>query len=264
MSLGWGHVLAQTSDGKLFGWGYSAEGRLGQIGDALEKPSSDSTISRTAKNSGSYMEAAEKLVLDQMQKENDMPIIWEPSLVKELRGIEVVDVSCGLDHSLVLCCDGTLLSFGSNTYGQLGRTTKGSKMMPIDMSMQLLSISSGLGHSLAVCRIPSSDVAREATGIVTWGWNKNSQLGRQGHEDVPGLVEGLEGERPVSVSGGRAHSIALTSHGDLWAWGCGKNGRLGLGSSGDEVEPTLVDSLNDLEILQAVSGFDHNLVLVNA
>lgn len=38
-----------------------------------------------------------------MEKENDMPIVWEPHLVDEVQGLEVIDISCGLDHSLVLC-----------------------------------------------------------------------------------------------------------------------------------------------------------------
>lgn len=104
VSFGWGHALAQTSDGKLFGWGYSAEGRLGQIGQALEASASGSSISKTAGDSGSALEVAEKLVLEEMGKENNMPIIWEPCLVHELDGIEVADVACGLDHSLALCC----------------------------------------------------------------------------------------------------------------------------------------------------------------
>ena len=76
-------------------------------------------------------------------------------------------------------------------------------------------------------------------------------------------VEGLIGENLVSVSGGRVHSIALTSKGEVWVWGCGRNGRLGLGSSTDEAEPILLDSLEGCEVLQAVSGFDHNLVLIS-
>ena len=98
--------------------------------------------------------------------------------------------------------------------------------------------------------------------IFSWGWNQCSQLGREGPENLPSRIEGWEGETPVSVSGGRVHSIALTSKGQVWIWGCGKNGRLGLGSSSDEVEPTLLDYLEDFKVLQAVSGFDHNLILI--
>ena len=76
-------------------------------------------------------------------------------------------------------------------------------------------------------------------------------------------VEGLIGENLVSVSGGRVHSIALTSKGEVWVWGCERNSKLGLGSSTDEAEPILLDSLEGCEVLQAVSGFDHNLVLIS-
>lgn len=108
VSLGWGHALAQTKDGKLFGWGYSADGRLGQMGKPLE-PSplynldSSSDASNSTQVSGSVIDATEKLVLEGMEKEKDMPIVWEPCLIQELLDLEVVDVACGFDHSLVLC-----------------------------------------------------------------------------------------------------------------------------------------------------------------
>lgn len=106
VSLGWGHALALTKDGKLFGWGYSEDGRLGKIGETSETSpleSKASTAKTPKQSSSSLFEDAEKLVLEAMEKEKDMPIIWEPFLIEELHGIEVVDVACGLDHSLVLC-----------------------------------------------------------------------------------------------------------------------------------------------------------------
>ncbi|KAM7492452.1 hypothetical protein LguiA_035373 [Lonicera macranthoides] len=265
VSLGWGHALALTKDGKLFGWGYSADGRLGKIGETSETSPLESNA-RTAKmpkqSSRSIFEDAEKLVLEAMEKEKDMPIIWEPFLIEELRGMEVVDVACGLDHSLVLSRDGTLLSSGSNIYGQLGRAREDLGFLPVDITVNPISIASGLGHSMAICQIPSVEGNEDGPQILSWGWNQSSQLGRAGPENIPMAVEGLEEETPVSVSGGRVHSIALTSKGEVWAWGCGRNGRLGLGSSIDEEEPRLVE-LEGTEVLQAVSGFDHNLVLTS-
>ncbi|KAK2968697.1 hypothetical protein RJ640_005884 [Escallonia rubra] len=259
-SLGWGHALALSKDGKLFGWGYSADGRLGKTSGTLEPSPLDSiaAISTPEQTPSSMMEAAEKFVLEGIEKEKHMPIIWEPCLVDELWGVEIVDIACGLDHSLVLCRDGTLLSSGSNIYGQLGRSSQDLGLLPVDISFRPISVASGLGHCLAICQIPSSG---DAPSIVSWGWNQSSQLGREGPENLPSVVEGLVGEEPISVSGGRVHSIALTSKRELWAWGCGRNGRLGLGSSADEAEPTFVEFLEGTEVLQAVSGFDHNLVL---
>lgn len=264
VSFGWGHALALTKDGKLFGWGYCKDGRLGQMGQALCTPSDNlADADGSLENSAPKLEMAERLVAQRIAEEENMPIVWEPQIVEELSCVGVSDIACGLDHSLILSCNGTLLTCGENTYGQLGRKAEGSDMLlPVDMDFRPLSLSAGLGHSLALCRIHPKDAGEEATRVVSWGWNRSFQLGRQGPDEIPAVVEGLEGESVVSVSGGRVHSIALTSSGELWAWGSGRNGRLGLGSSMDEPEPALVESLEGLKVLQAVSGFDHNLLLV--
>ncbi|KHN41964.1 putative E3 ubiquitin-protein ligase HERC4 [Glycine soja] len=170
------------------------------------------------------LEAAEKRVLQGMEQENNMPIVWEPRLVEELHGVHVLDIACGLDHSLILCRDGVLLSCGSNVKGS-------------DIHWQY---------------------ANSVNQMLVWGL----QTLLHGDGKVPSLIDALDGENPVSVSEGRAHSLALTSKGKLWVWGSGTSGRLGLGSSADQVEPFCVDSLERFQILQALSGFDHNLVLV--
>lgn len=135
-------------------------------------------------------------------------------------------------------------------------------MHPVDLDFLPQSIASGMGHSLAICKFDSSDNSGDTTSLASWGWNRSFQLGREGPEDVPLIVEELLGQTPISASGGRAHSMVLTAKKELWTWGSGRNGRLGLGWSGDEGEPTLVEYLNDFEVLHAVAGFDHSLVLV--
>lgn len=255
-----------TNQGKVFGWGYYADGRLGKIGKSLESSPLDSVAGKFGSSqelSNSMFEAAEKLVLESIGKEKDMPIVWKPSVIEELHDVEVVDVSCGLDHSLVLCRDGILLSSGSNAYGQLGRENANLGMHPVDINLRPLSLASGMGHSLAICQVQlSSDSRINSSTLVSWGWNHNSQLGRDGPENVPLVVEGLADETPVGASGGRAHSMVVTDKKELWTWGCGRNGRLALGSSMDEAEPMLVEYLEGRQVIQAVAGFDHSLVLV--
>ncbi|KAL8510662.1 hypothetical protein ACS0TY_017471 [Phlomoides rotata] len=265
VSLGWGHTLALTKDGSLFGWGYYADGRLGTIGKSLEASPLDSFAGKvkcSSENSKLMNEAAEKLVLEAIKMEKDMPVIWEPTFIEEVRDVEVAGVACGLDHSLILCSDGGLLSGGSNVYGQLGRVNEDLGFHGVDMSLHPISIASGLGHSFAICKDISSEATEDGPSVVTWGWNQGSQLGRDGPENTPLVVDALVGEKVVSVSGGRVHSIAVTEMGQVWSWGCGGNGRLGLGSSVDENEPMLIQCLEDAQVLQAVAGFDHNLVLV--
>lgn len=106
VSLGWGHALAHTETGKLYGWGYAADGRLGRIGEAWETSLLDSgpdICKTTPPVSSTILEVAEKRVSEGMEKERNMPIIWEPILIEDVHGVEVFDVACGLDHSLVLC-----------------------------------------------------------------------------------------------------------------------------------------------------------------
>lgn len=166
------------------------------------------------------------------------------------------------DANIKISGDGTLLSCGSNIYGQLGRARQDLGLLPVDTSFHVKSVAAGLGHSLALCQDTSNREIRDVVSVISWGWNQTPQLGREGPNSIPLAIEELAGEIPVSVSGGRAHSIVLGSRGEVWVWGCGKDGRLGLGSSSNESEPIFLDSLENCNVVQAVSGFDHNLVLV--
>lgn len=53
-------------------------------------------------------ELVKELVEERIKREDNMPIIWEPCLVKETSDLTVSDMSCGLDHSLVLCGEASL------------------------------------------------------------------------------------------------------------------------------------------------------------
>ena len=135
-------------------------------------------------------------------------------------------------------------------------------MLPVELPFWPLSLAAGLGHCIVLSRVTLDDEGDENHGIFSWGWNETSQLGREGRGDRPSLVKGImEREKIVSVSCGRAHSVAVGSGGKVWAWGSGKNGRLGLESSSDEPEPACLESLGGLRVLRAACGFDHTLLL---
>lgn len=55
------------------------------------------------------------------------------------------------------------------------------------------------------------------------------------------LEEILEGDGVVMVSAGERHSAALSEHGRLYTWGCGSDGRLGLGNEDHALSPQLVE-----------------------
>lgn len=267
VSLGWGHALACTSEGKLYSWGYSADGRLGFYPKSIgcqEIP----MLSANYRNldEAQLLDLASKQVLEDMKSESELVHQWEPHLV-DLGGHTAIGVACGFDHSLVLCERGCLISFGDNTYGQLGRATKmnSTKVWDAALNEQVISINAGLGHSLAIVCGSTHDTGKQWVNqgtAYTWGWNSAFQLGRATCSQ-PMKVIGLNENEVLRLDGGRVHSVAITLQGQAWTWGSGKNGRLGIGSFSDEHQPCLVESILDWEVCKAVCGMDHTVLLVN-
>ncbi|MCO5606283.1 hypothetical protein L7F22_060470 [Adiantum nelumboides] len=263
VSLGWGHVLASTAEGKVFSWGYPVDGRLGYL------PGGPDSLGIQSSSTNELVKHQMELLDEDVQKELNVLYQWRPQLVP-LGDLEAVEISCGFDHSLVICKGGILLSFGDNSYGQLGRkqgTVESVEGWRVELDGCVSCIGSGLGHSLAVCSDhrhgKTENIKRSGTHSVhSWGWNAAFQLGRGTSNERPMQVEGLEQCQVVSVDGGRVHSAVVDSEGGLWTWGSGKNGRLGLSSFGDEREPCLVESIQEVKVKQAVCGMDHTVILV--
>jgi alpha-tubulin suppressor-like RCC1 family protein len=86
-------VLALRADGTLWGWGYNIGGQVG-----------------TGTTSHSVISPVPSVALDGL-----------------------VSIGGGIGHSLVMRADGTVWSWGSNTYGQLGDSTLASHLTPFQV-----------------------------------------------------------------------------------------------------------------------------------
>eukprot|EP00941_MAST-03F_sp_MAST-3F-sp1_P001298 g1298.t1 len=175
-----------------------------------------------------------------------------PRPILSIEGTPVA-ISCGSSHSAAILEDGSLWTWGKNDYNQLGHGPNSEKSMPIPTKVEALSgvpiksISCGFYHTAAV----------DNEGRVwTWGYGGSMMFGQGGlghgdmqQCDVPTLVEVLEedGVDIVSVACGESHTLALSSTGEVWSWGKGEYGRLGIGGSSDSSLPELVDLLNEME-----------------
>ena len=60
--------------------------------------------------------------------------------------------------------------------------------------------------------------------------------------EAPTLIQALAGKPIVQIACGSEYSAAITTTGDLYMWGRGTYGRLGVGSSDDLNVPTQVSS----------------------
>jgi E3 ubiquitin-protein ligase HERC2 len=177
-----------------------------------------------------------------------------PREILSLEG-DVVDVACGLAHSAAVLADGRVFTWGKNECGQLGLgpDNKERKSVPIPSEVEALrgvkisQISCGHFHTAAV----------DEDGVVwTWGYGGSMLFGQGGlghgnknSTDLPIPVDVLQEDHvhATAVACGEYHTLALSGAGELWAWGKGEYGRLGVGGASDCPLPELVDIFNEMD-----------------
>ncbi|KAF1328313.1 hypothetical protein FI667_g6936, partial [Globisporangium splendens] len=180
------------------------------------------------------------------------------------------------------CC----FMWGRGDYGELGveavvaSKNNGTAVNPGNLSAK----TQGLVHvtSLQHCKIKDMSVgnchsAAVATkGVLyTWGGCWSGQLGlgeskRAGVKDkrqqlffpAPTVVEALHSKQITKVSCGAVHTAALSRDGQLFTFGCGDGGRLGLGTNADSPHPELVKALECDVVLDVCCGSWHSLCIV--
>lgn len=69
---------------------------------------------------------------------------------------------------------------------------------------------------------------------------KMTHLHNSSGEPTLSKVTGLDGKKVAQIAAGAEHSAILTDDGQLYTWGWGEHGQLGLGSTSDHTVPQLV------------------------
>uniref|UniRef100_A0A8D3C2G8 HECT-type E3 ubiquitin transferase n=1 Tax=Scophthalmus maximus TaxID=52904 RepID=A0A8D3C2G8_SCOMX len=178
------------------------------------------------------------------------------------RAIKKVSSSKGSDgHTLAFTTEGEVFSWGDGDYGKLGHGNSSTQKYPklIQGPLQgkvVVCVSAGYRHSAAVS---------EDGELYTWGEGDFGRLGKLGHGDTnrvykPKVVEALQGMFIRKVCAGSQSSLALTSTGQVYAWGCGAC--LGCGSSeATALRPKLIEELATTRVVDISIGDSHCLAL---
>lgn len=208
VSAGTYHVIAVTPEG-VFAWG---DNQFGQLG-----------IGTTSNQANPF-----------------------PSKVVGLNGngylSGVTQIVASGFHSMAIV-DGSVYSWGSNSWGQLGDNTVIDKNVPTRVLGE-----SGTGYLTGITSIASRgahSLASSGTALYAWGANAFGQLGvgTTTSSSVPLRVLGPNGNGFLTgieqISTGNTHSLALVS-GNVYSWGWNVEGMLGTGSTTDSSVPTLV------------------------
>ncbi|KAG7177409.1 E3 ubiquitin-protein ligase HERC4-like [Homarus americanus] len=161
------------------------------------------------------------------------PHIHAPKLVKSLARKQTVQIACGCNHTLALTSEGELYSWGQNNLGQLGLGHKDGPQNDPTLIKSLVGtpmvhITAGGHHSA---------VLTQAGYLLMWGSNKHGQLGYTPKKDpnfseLPKPVPNLSSysEPLLYVALGEGHTAVLDSNGkgQLYAFGQGMSGQLGI------------------------------------
>jgi alpha-tubulin suppressor-like RCC1 family protein len=168
---------------------------------------------------------------------------------------EDIGTTQGSGTSLVKCKNKWAKFWGDNTSanGGIGNTAAQSRPIITFLQGYVDKVSSGAAHSLAL------DINGKA-----WGWGNNGS-GRVGNNNT--VLQSL----PVSVhqgaltftqiSAGSAHSLAIDTNGEIWAWGDGGSGRLGINAVVPRSIPTVVYQPLMISYTKISAGHDYSLAL---
>ncbi|KAI4330103.1 hypothetical protein MLD38_028410 [Melastoma candidum] len=180
-----------------------------------------------------------------------------PTQLSTLDGHEVVSVICGADHTIALSkLHAEVYSWGWGDFGRLGHGNSSDFFTPQPVKalhgVRIKQIACGDSHCLAVTMDGE---------VQSWGRNQNGQLGLGSTEDslLPQKIHAFQGVPVKMVAAGAEHTAAVTENGELYGWGWGCYGNLGLGDRNDRLVPERVSSVHGEKMVMVACGWRHTI-----
>ncbi len=167
-----------------------------------------------------------------------------------LNGYTIIDISVSkisntTNFGLLLADDGTVFSFGDNTYGQLGLGDKTERFDPTPITHDSLSgvkiVDVQAGGEFSV-------LLSDSGKVYVMGRNNNGYLGIGSTSPSELLVptklthSNLDGYKISQIATGGDHTFLLADNDTLFAFGANLNGQLGDGTTVTKNAPTIISS----------------------
>jgi alpha-tubulin suppressor-like RCC1 family protein len=241
------HSLAVRQNGTAWAWGNGGQGQLGDntvvaksspvsvaggFTDWCQVSAGTANFSLAVRQNGT----AWGWGIGTFGRLGDNSTVTKSSPVQVVGGFcDWCQISAGEQHAVAIRQNGTVWSWGRNSYGQLGDNTIVNKSSPVSVVGSFCDwcqISAGGNHSLAV---------RQSGTAWAWGRNFYGGLGDNSGSNRSSPVSVIGGfTNWCQVSGGRLSSLGVRQNGTLWAWGWNCKGQLGDNTTVNKSSPVSV------------------------
>ena len=260
VAVGEDHTVAIASNGSLWAWGLNNVGQLGngtyvssntpiQIGTSTDWTDIDAGEDFTVALRASGLTGGNKTLWtwgsNNSQQLGGGGLAYRNYPLQVGTNQKWVEISAGSEHVIAIQDSGTVFSqgnrtlwaWGSNQYYQLGfeglPSVSVSAPFQVGTNINWSKVSAGNEFSLA----------RKTDGTL-WSWGRNNfgQLGLNYiSNDVPVRTQiGTSTSWSTNIAAGGNFALALLTNGTLFAWGQNNVGQLGIGSTTNQMQPTLV------------------------
>jgi uncharacterized repeat protein (TIGR02543 family) len=215
LSLGENHSAARTSTGRMFTWGRN---NFGQLGDG----STTSTIRNAPTN----------ITLRFSLSTNET----------------ITSISLGQNHSSALTSTGRVFVWGRNSFGQIGDSSTTNRSFPTLITTRF-SLSTGERVTALSLGNDYSSALSSTGQVFTWGLNLSAQLGDGSttQRTTPTVITSqfnlTDDESITELFLGGAHSYAISSKEQLFAWGLNNLGQLGIDLTVEVFKPIMITNV---------------------
>ena len=184
-----------------------------------------------------------------------------PLLLTPLDHIQVAGVTCGNNYTLAWGTEGEVFSWGCGRHGVLGHGDEEDRLIPnrVPIPEAIMQAEAGFTHvGLVSVEGHIFMMGNASTGALGCGQKRLKLSPSPLQANTPEGVKFTE----VSCSKGEhhGHTLALTSEGQVFSWGDGYKGKLGLGDQGSHHEPTPIptDSFDGQSVAHVSAGGIHS------